>query len=263
MENTASNKLLVVGAGVALVAGGMIAATESWAAPSDAPVAVEEASEQGGVLLRQASTVEGVFGFTQTEVTPLETIARSFTGASQVLCGATARACTDVAPEDWTITVEGDVDNAYSVTVAELVEDPQLATTLMGCSCLGNPADGRASINAQVTGVAACVLLDRAGVVEGANTVVFTSADGYEVALPLKYVTQRFCPIVFDVNGSPIEESIGGTNQLWLGSTSANYFARDITSIRVETRENPPAEPCGPEDANLPNVGVTSSVELA
>lgn len=84
---------------------------------------------------------------------------------------------------------------------------------------------------------------------------------------PLSYVLQHYCPIVFDVNGSPIAESMGGVNQLWLGSTSARYFARDIVSITVEQRDEVPAAP-GAGDAadasvNLPNVGVFFGGEVA
>lgn len=57
------------------------------------------------------------------------------------------------------------------------------------------------------------------------------------------YVTERYCPIVFDINGEPIPEVIGGSNQLWLGATSANYFARDIVSIALEERETPAPSP--------------------
>ncbi len=125
---------------------------------------------------------------------------------------------TDVAAEDWAISVEGDVNAPYTMAVVEMAEDPDIQGVLMGCSCVGNPADGRASVNAQVTGVSVQLLLSKAGgIADGANTVVFTSADGYEVALPLAYVTQRYRPIVFDVNGTALDESMGGTDQLWPG----------------------------------------------
>jgi len=54
---------------------------------------------------------------------------------------------------------------------------------------------------------------------------------------------------------------MGGSNQLWLGSTSANYFARDIVAITLEERQTPPPSPSSDEAraayANLPNVGVS------
>ena len=152
-------------------------------------------------------------------------------------------------------------------TIAELQEDPAAQTVLMGCSCAGNPADGRATVNAEVTGVSVKALIQKAGRTLDANTVVFTSADGYEVALPLDYVVNRYCPIVFDVAGSPIAESVGGANQLWLGSTSARYFARNIVSITVEARDVVPAAPgtdaADDDYANLPNIGVDFGGEVA
>ena len=154
----------------------------------------------------------------------------------------------------------------YDATVEEMT-DEATQTAVLGCSCAGNPADGIASVNAEVTGVAVTELLRHADPVAEANTIVFASADGYEVALPLSYVLQHYCPIVFDVNGSPIAESMGGVNQLWLGSTSARYFARDIVSITVEVRDEAPAAPgagdAADASANLPNVGVFFGGEVA
>ena len=53
---------------------------------------------------------------------------------------------------------------------------------------------------------------------------------------------------------------MGGVNQLRLGSTSARYFARDIVSITVESRDEVPAAPSAGDaaeaSANLPNDGV-------
>ena len=100
----------------------------------------------------------------------------------------------------------------------------------------------------------------------GANTVVFTSADGYEVALPLSYVVQRYSAIVFAVNDAPLVESVGGTNQLWLGSTPASYFARDIVAIELQERQTPPPSPTSDEARaelqNLPNIGVLYGGEV-
>lgn len=63
-----------------------------------------------------------------------------------------------------------------------------------------------------------------------------------------------------------LDEVVGGTNQLWLGATSANYFARDIVSIALEERETPPSSPSSDEARaayqNLPNVGVLLGGEI-
>ena len=72
---------------------------------------------------------------------------------------------------------------------------------------------------------------------------------------------------LFGVNDSPIARTVGGANQLWLGSTSARYFAKNIVSITVETRDEAPAAPgseeAGDTYANLPNVGVFFGGDVA
>ena len=127
----------------------------------------------------------------------------------------------------------------------------------------GNPADGRATANAAVTGVSVYDLLEAAGgVSSGANAITFVSSDGYEVTLPLSYVLQRASMIVYQLNGEPLSASVGGTNQLWLGSTSARYFASDVVEVRVTCEDEIPAIPGSPASgdhaSNVPNVGVTA-----
>ncbi len=256
-------------AALAIAAAGAAAALPSNAlasaatTPPQPAVATSEAPSSAIVSVPQ---VTGAFSFTQTEITPLDAVVRNMGRAPRYLCGATAgTADAGVLATDgldsWTISVGGAVAHPFDATIQEMI-DEATETVVLGCSCAGNPADGLASINAEVTGVSVATLLGHAVPSEAANTIVFTSADGYEVALPLWYVEQRYCPIVFDVNGSPLVESIGGTNQLWLGSTSARYFARDIVSIALEERAEadiPPApgsNEAGDAYANLPNVGV-------
>lgn len=255
---------------LATVGAGMAAALPSGADAAPAPQpAAEKNLQPAGASVVKPSQVAGTFAFTQGEVTPLDQIARSMGSADQHLCGAKAvtsdaGALAEVGTR--TISIGGAVAHPYDATVEEMI-DEESQTMVLGCSYAGNPADGIASVNAQVTGVPVTELLRHADPLEGANTIVFVSADGYEVAPPLSYVLQHYCPIVFDVNGSPIAESMGGVNQLWLGSMSARYFARDIVSITVEQRDEVPAAP-GANDAagasaNLPNVGVFFGGEVA
>ncbi len=257
IAGTAGSLLMLssMGAGAALAF-----ADESAEAPAvgNAHSAQIEARQAGS--MQKVQEVLGTFTFSQTVVNTNAEIARA-TKAAAYLCNSQgSEMLGETAADQWSITVGGDVLEPYTATIAELRTDPSVQRTVLGCACAGNPTDGAAAVNAEVTGVAMKTILGKAEVAEGANTVVFKSSDGYEVALPLRYVTQRYCPIVFDVNGSPIAESVGGMNQLWLGSTSARYFARNIVEITVETRQTPPANPGTAEGegqySNLPNVGV-------
>lgn len=253
-------QIIAAGAGTALALGGVAGTALAAApqgvqpAPAPAPAAAVNAVDASGI--QKVASVQGAFSFAQGEVDSIETIARSIGDASKHLCGSSFQGTGDAPAEEWVISVGGAVENPYSATIGQIIEREETEHVVMGCSCAGNPADGRASVNAEVTGVSVLCILDEAMMCEGANTIVFTSADGYEVALPLWYVQQHYCPLVFAVNGSPLIDSVGGTNQLWLGASSAKYFARDIVSITLEERDVVPDAPDSDTAANLPNVGV-------
>lgn len=263
----ALKKTLAMGASSILAVTGMggvaLAATGSADAPSasDAQAVEQQEGASADDFVVRMDRVEGAFSYTQAEVTSNADIKKNLGEASAYLCGANPMGDREAASlEDWSIAVQGDVENAYAATFEELSGKEELQTVVMGCSCAGNPADGRAVANAEVTGISVLKIIESAQPSAAANTVVFASADGYEVALPLNYLAKRYCPLVFDVNGSPISDVMGGTNQLWLGSTAASYFARDIVSITLEERETPPPSLHSDEARaayqNLPNVGV-------
>ena len=263
MATVAALGATMAGAGAALAQQGEVPPTGSDAAV----IAGEQAMSSQRVAL---ANVEGTFSFTQGQVTPTAQIARTLGGADKVLCGASTEALpsnqqvvSDAA--DWQITVDGDgVQSSLTATIGDFAQTGT-QSTVMGCSCAGNPADGRATANAAVTGVSVYQLLETAGgVTNEANAITFVSSDGYEVTLPLTYVLQRASMIVYQLNGEPLSASVGGTNQLWLGSTSARYFASDVVEVRVTCEDEVPAIPGSPASgdhaSNVPNVGVTVGV---
>lgn len=203
--------------------------------------------------------VQGVFYYTQDEVTPTDRVARAMNDGADYLCGSDFQGAQGESVEDWTVSVKGAVANEFSATLGELEETGRFEV-LMGCSCAGNPADGMSSVNADVTGITIASIMAAADVDPAANTVVFTSADGYAVALPLNYVAQRPSLLVYAINGVEVPGAIGGTNQLWLGSTSARYFVRNVATITFEARTQAPPVPgsaaAGDAYANVPNISV-------
>lgn len=259
--------------GMAAVAGTsllLVPAVTAIAATSDSGTAeavqVQAADSSTDSAAVSPDKVEGSFSFNQTAVSSLSDVARALGQSAKHLCGsAYAGSSSEDGVSDareWAVSVRGDVQSAFTATLGEMAEEGS-ASIVMGCSCAGNPAGGLATANAEVNGITFGSIMKRAGVAEDANTVVFSSADGYEVALPLAYVTQRYSMIVYEINGCELADSVGGTNQLWLGSTSGQYFARDIVSISFETRETPPPNPYTEAgDAyygNFPGIGVTSA----
>lgn len=237
---------------------------------ADAPEAPE--SEGVEAVVAQAAArvtspqVVGTFSATQTELTPLDQVVRTFGNGSYNLCSDVLRTESAVAAPvadvmDWTISITGDVANPYAITMQE-VADKGNASSIMGCTCAGNPAAGVATINAEVTGPSIAALVDEAAPAADANALTFVAADGSEVSVPLWYVYTRPALVAYQIDGEPLVDTLGAANQVWIGSTSANHFVRDIVEIRVEALDEEPAMPGdGIEYANVPNASVFSAVE--
>lgn len=260
----ASSLLAVGGVAGAVMAIPQADASEAVAPADAAAEAPAEVSADTGVVYLEK--VDGSFQFTQDQVNSNKEIQKFIGDASKYMCQNKAVNDEVTMAEDWTITIQGDVQNTITANYEELLNSDEVQKVLMACICKANPADGVAAINAEVSGLPFSTLLSMAAPEAGANTVVFTSADGYSIALPMDHVINHGGLIVFDINGAPLVDSIGGMNQLWMGSTSANYFARDIVSITLEVRDEAPAAPGTPEAgddyANLPNVGIAFGGEV-
>lgn len=258
---------VVVAAGLAMASTGTAALASAQAAlpEQDLPGAAEQSASTGHTIQsNQVHHVTGTFAYSQDTVTPNAQIKTAFADASKYLCGSqysSAAAQGELSnPLDWTLSVSGDVQTPFEATISEMASEGGSIHTIMGCTCLGNPADGRASINAGVEGISLSYLMEKASVADSANTVVFTSSDGYEVALPLSYVKYRFSVVAYQINEESFSEVLGCTNQLWLGSTPANNFARDIVAIDFQTRQTPPPAPFTEgydnTSTNLPNAAI-------
>lgn len=97
-----------------------------------------------------------------------------------------------------------------------------------------------------------------------ANTATFISKDGYRTSLPLAWLLEKEALLAYQVNGEDLSASVGGSNQLWIPSAAAKYFARDVVEIVLSHEETLPPVP-GEEEAkeieyvNRPNAGITGS----
>lgn len=253
-----------------LVPGIALATTPDTGNPEVQWTSVEATAQAESLQAVQSATVcvpvvEGQFSFDQTTVTPIDQIAGIFQKAPSTLCGASTE-MTVAAPDDWTITVSGDVANAYSATIGEIKADDGEQTTIMGCACAGNPAGGRAIVSAEVTGIPLAEIIYRAQPSDDVNTVTLVSEDGYRMSIPLDYVLARRALMVSTVNGADLGESMGGTNQVWMDAAAAKYFSRNVVAIELTCEEQPPAAP-GTEEApdteyaNRPNAGIMAAAQ--
>ena len=246
-------------AGLTMIASMTAAPALASEPAADKPAAGGSEAQAGSTAVESAQVkpaqVEGSFAFDQTTLTSSAEIKAFFQRASQAICGATVPLVAD-NPLGWKLTVSGDVEAAFTASVGELAAEESVSK-VMTCTCGGNPAGGRAIVTADVTGIPVEHLLARAGAAPGANAVTFVAADGTRQMFPLGYVVGRHAVLSYEINDEDLSASVGGSNQLWMMKTPANYFVRDVVEVVVSTEEvAPPVPGEGDEHPNSPNAGV-------
>lgn len=269
MKRETGLKLVGAAASASLLFGTLGSA---YAAPStnarpepggDSPAGQEAETNDTAAPVVREGIVEGLFAATQNRTSTAAEIAEVFKNASAVLCnGVSHEELSDKkvpsGAMSWEISVSGEVQNEFTASMKELAETNS-QTSIMGCTCAGNPADGRATVNAEVTGASLRSIILKAVPTKDANTITFVSSDDYRTSMPLWYVFSHSTVLAYEIDGQPLSESMGATIQLWIDSTAANYFARDVVSIEVTAEDEAPEAP-GVQDeyANRPNITVLS-----
>ncbi len=237
---------------------GVALATTSDASTTAESAVISEAGEQVVSATVKVAHVSGQFYWNQKVSANNQQLRDRLYKASDFLCEKIEGAEVGVITG---IRVQGLVGNEFTADVAEYTKKAP-ATKILGCTCLGNPIDGRATANVQVEGFRLEQLIADAQLAEGVNTITFIAADGYRVSMPLTYVTQRYSIIVTVVNGEELSEAVGCSNQLWLGNTAARAYVQNIAAIEFSAEDVLPTAP-GKPGADAPNVGVTNGVAVA
>ena len=114
----------------------------------------------------------------------------------------------DVA--SWSLTVNGMVDNPFTLTYEELLAMP-LVEQYVTIACVSNEVGGDLVGNALWRGARLRDLLDRAGVQEGATQVVGRSVDKWTAGFPTAWldVAEREALVAVAMNGDPLPPEHG------------------------------------------------------
>jgi sulfane dehydrogenase subunit SoxC len=169
-----------------------------------------------------------------------------------------------VAAPDWSLRVDGLVDNVLRISLPQLHALPSVTVTAV-LECFGNPLQPtvpvRRAANVRWRGVPARALLDAAGVRPGAHTLWArgidsgqfegTACGSYLKDLPLAVVADRGI-VAYEMNGEPLTSEHGfparlfvpgyfGTNNVkWLGAlTVASRRPEHLFTTRLYQRVEP------------------------
>ncbi len=111
--------------------------------------------------------------------------------------------------DDWTLTIDGDVEEELTFTFAELLEMPLIERDIT-LTCVSNSVGGPYVGGARWIGVRLTDLLEQAGVGSKADQLLSTDFDGMKIGTPLELATDgRDAMIALGMNGDPLPREHG------------------------------------------------------
>jgi DMSO/TMAO reductase YedYZ molybdopterin-dependent catalytic subunit len=114
-----------------------------------------------------------------------------------------------VAPDSWTLQIDGMVTKPVEFTFDQLLRMP-LTEADITLVCVSNVVGGPYAGNARWLGVPLATLLRRAGIKAGADQVLSTGTDGMTISTPLQAVLDgRNALVAVGMNGQPLPVAHG------------------------------------------------------
>ncbi|NYG59073.1 DMSO/TMAO reductase YedYZ molybdopterin-dependent catalytic subunit [Nocardioides daedukensis] len=114
-----------------------------------------------------------------------------------------------VSVDDWTLTIDGDVENEFTLTFDELAAMPLVERDIT-MTCVSNEVGGRYVGAARWLGVPLTALFERAGVGTKADQILSTAVDGFTISTPLDVATDgRDAMVAIGMNGKSLKAEHG------------------------------------------------------
>ncbi|WP_255498067.1 molybdopterin-dependent oxidoreductase [Nakamurella sp. PAMC28650] len=145
-----------------------------------------------------------------------------------------------IRAEDWSLRIHGLVQQEVRLNYFALMAEPQVERSIT-LTCVSNPVGGHLVDNATWIGVRIDRLLQRAGLLPGADCVLSTSIDGFTSTTPLSALTDgRDALLAVAMNGAPLPIAHGFPVRMvvpglygyvsatkWLVDLQVTTFAKD------------------------------------
>jgi len=150
----------------------------------------------------------------------------------------TALSPPDVPAGTWTLRIHGMVDNELELDFQDLLDRP-LVERRITLTCVSNEVGGDLAGNASWLGLPLADLLAEAGVQDGADALLSTSADGFTAGTPIAAVTDgRDALLAIGMNGEPLPIVHGFPARMVVpglyGYVSATKWVTDIEVTRFD-----------------------------
>ncbi|HEX9134904.1 MAG TPA: molybdopterin-dependent oxidoreductase, partial [Ktedonobacteraceae bacterium] len=132
----------------------------------------------------------------------------------------------------WRLTVDGQVDNPFTLTYQELLAQPmkQQHESLM---CISNEVGGQYMSNALWEGIPLMNLLQRAGIKTGATKIVFHAADDYSDSIHLTKALEPTTLLAVRMNGATLPQGHGFPVRMLVPGIYGMKHCKWLTHIEV------------------------------
>jgi DMSO/TMAO reductase YedYZ molybdopterin-dependent catalytic subunit len=132
----------------------------------------------------------------------------------------------EIRPEDWVLTVDGEVEMAIKLGWREFLQLP-LVEVVRDFHCV----EGWSVLDCRWKGVSFKALMDRAKPREEAKYVWFECADGYTTSLELGDLMGDDILLAYQLNGKPLPPELGGPVRLVVPDKYAYKSPMWVTKI--------------------------------
>jgi hypothetical protein len=129
--------------------------------------------------------------------------------------------------EKWTLKFDGLVENFMNYTYENITSFPK-KSEVVTLKCVAGPQG-----TANWTGVRLGALLEEAGIIEGAQEVVFFAADGYSSSLTISEATMPDVILAYEMNGETLPVDHGYPVRLVVPGKYGYKWVKWITHIQV------------------------------
>jgi DMSO/TMAO reductase YedYZ molybdopterin-dependent catalytic subunit len=147
-----------------------------------------------------------------------------------------------VNADRWQLEIDGMVDTPMTITYAQLMAMPMIERDIT-LTCVSNEVGGGYVGGARWQGVRLADLLDRVGVRPGADQLLSTAVDGFQIGTPMEVVRDgRDAMIAVGMNGKPLPAIHGFPARIvtpglygfvsatkWLAKLTATTYAKDVS----------------------------------
>jgi DMSO/TMAO reductase YedYZ molybdopterin-dependent catalytic subunit len=137
-----------------------------------------------------------------------------------------------VQSSGWRLHIKGMVSQPYALSYDDLLALPAI-DRYHTLECISNEVGGNLMSNALFRGVSLADLLNRAGVQQGANILIFHAADDYSDFLHLSQALDPRSLVVHTINGEPLPQPHGFPARLLVQGLYGMKNGKWLTALEV------------------------------